>query len=64
MMNSKSAKNTQGVQAMDLKRNTKLAAAIPFTEDLLANSHRFRVKNLPAAGMFPREEDKGEQLSF
>jgi DNA gyrase subunit A len=64
MIHSKSTKNTQGVQAMDLKGKTSLAAAVPFTEDLLANSHRFRVKTLPAAGMFPREEDKGEQLSF
>jgi DNA gyrase subunit A len=64
LMNAKSAKNTQGVQVMDLKGKTVLASVTPFTEELLANSHRFRVKTIPAAGSFPREEDKGEQLSF
>ncbi|WRS27675.1 DNA topoisomerase (ATP-hydrolyzing) subunit A [Oscillospiraceae bacterium MB08-C2-2] len=60
----KTTKSTQGIQALTLKKNTFLTVAVPFSEELLANSHRFRTKNLPSMGFFPRESDKGEQLTL
>ena len=60
----KTTRNTQGVAVMTLKRNHLVASARPFTEELLANSHRFRTRTLPAAGQLPKPEDKGEQLTF
>ncbi len=63
-ISAKTTKNTQGIQAMTLKKNHVIVKAVPFTEDLLANSHRFRTKNLPSTGQAPKEEDKGDQLSF
>ncbi len=64
MLSAKSSKNTQGVQVMTLRKGAAMTSAAPFTEDMLLNSHRFRVRNIPSAGQTPREEDKGEQLSF
>jgi len=61
---AKTTKNTQGVQVMTLRKNLTLRSVSPFTDDALANPHRFRTKSLPAAGSFPREEDKGEQLTL
>ena len=63
-LGAKSTKNTQGVQVMTLRKNLTLRSVSPFTDDALANPHRFRTKSLPAAGSFPREEDKGEQLTL
>jgi len=63
-LNSKATKNTQGVQVMTLRKNLTLRSAAPFTEDAIANPHRFRTKVIPAAGSFPREEDKGEQMTL
>ena len=63
-LNSKTTKNTQGVQVMTLRKNLTLHSAAPFTEDAIANPHRFRTKVIPAAGSFPREEDKGEQMTL
>ncbi|MCL2034064.1 MAG: DNA topoisomerase (ATP-hydrolyzing) subunit A [Oscillospiraceae bacterium] len=63
-LSSKTTKNTQGVQAMTLRKNAKLISAMPFSDDMLLNSHRFRTKSLPSAGAIPREEDKNDQLSF
>ena len=64
MVAAKAAKNTQGVQAMTIKKNNALVSALPFNEEMLLNSHRFRSRAIPAAGQIPREDDKGEQLSF
>lgn len=63
-LQSKTTKNTQGVQAMTLRKNLVLAEVIPFKEEALANPHRFRSKNLPATGSFLRPEDEGEQLTL
>ena len=49
---------------MTQKKNCVLVKALPYKEGELANPHRYRTKTLPAAGMLPREEDFGEQMSF
>ena len=61
-LSPKAAKDTQGVQAMALRKNLLLGEVVPFDEGVLANSHRFRTKAIPAAGVFLRPEDEGEQL--
>jgi len=63
-LSPKATKNTQGVQAMTLRKGLTLRRVIPYSDDAIANPHRFRTKTIPAAGSFPREEDKGEQLTL
>ncbi len=63
-INAKSTRNTQGVAVMTLKKNQFVKSAVLFEETMLANPHRYRAKNLPAAGMMPRMEDQGEQLKL
>ena len=63
-VSSKTTRTTQGVAVMTQKKNHRVASVKPFSEGMLANPHRFRTKTLPAAGMMPREEDYGEQLTL
>lgn len=62
MINEKTTKNTQGVSVMTIKKNHFVDNVCEFNEDILANPHRFRTKNLPATGSTVRAEDEGEQL--
>lgn len=62
MINAKSARDTQGLQTMTVKKNHFVEKVELFDENVLANPHRFRTKNLPAAGATVRPEDDGEQL--
>ncbi|MEG1760622.1 MAG: DNA topoisomerase (ATP-hydrolyzing) subunit A [Hydrogenoanaerobacterium sp.] len=61
---SKSTKNTQGVAVLTLKKNAKLASVKLYVQGSAATEHRFRTKTLPAAGMLPKAEDMGEQLTL
>ncbi len=61
---SKAARDTQGVSVMTLKKNAVVASAKPFSEGMLENAHRFRTRNLPAAGAIPKEGDLFEQTSL
>ena len=63
-VSSKATRTTQGVAVMTQKKNHRVASVKPFSEGMLANPHRFRTKTLPAAGMMPREEVYGEQLTL
>ncbi len=63
-LNAKTTKDTQGVAAMTLKKNQTVASFKPFEEGMVANPHRFRTKTLPSAGMLPRPEDFGEQMTL
>ena len=61
---SKTTKNTQGVQAMNLKKGQRVLSCAPFAEGDLQNPGRYR-KKLPALGTLPDGEDTGgEQLSM
>ena len=64
VLSLKTTKSTQGVQVMTLRKNLFLASVRPFSEGMLENAHRFRTRTIPSAGSFPREEDKGEQLTL
>jgi DNA gyrase subunit A len=63
-LESKSTKNTQGIQVMQLKKNAVVDSAKVFCEGMLSNPHRFRPKSLPSQGQFPRGEEEGEQLTL
>ncbi len=60
----KTTKNTQGVQAMNLKKGQRLISAAVYEEGTLPNPARYR-KKLPALGALPGpEETAGEQMTL
>lgn len=60
----KSARDTQGIQIMTLRKNHFVSSVERFNPETLANSHRFRAKALPSTGFSVRTEDEGEQLTL
>lgn len=64
MIAQKTTRDTQGVAVMTQKKSCYVAQVRPYQEGELANPHRYRTKGLPAAGMLPREEDLGEQMTL
>ena len=60
---SKTTKNTQGVQAMNLKKGQRVVSAEIYGEGRLNNPDRYR-KKLPALGALPGEEETGEQMEM
>ena len=61
---AKSTRNTIGVQVMTLKGAHRLKEVVPFREEMVSKSNRYRTKSLPAAGAMPLAEDIGEQLTL
>ena len=60
----KTTKNTQGVQAMNLKKGQRLMSARLYEEGMLQNPNRYK-KSLPALGALPEAgETAGEQLKL
>ena len=59
----KTTKNTQGVQALNLKKGQRLVSAVLYEEGMLKNPARYQ-KKLPALGALPAEEEAGEQLQL
>ncbi len=59
----KTTKNTQGVQAMNLKKGQRLLKAVKYQEGMLNNPARYK-KKLPALGALPDGEETGEQLTL
>ena len=64
MIASKTTRDNQGVAVMTLKKNGFVEKVEPLQENTFVSPHRYRTKNLPAAGMTVREEDLGEQLTL
>lgn len=60
----KTKKDTLGVSVMTLKKNHQLQAVRAYREGEFVKPHRYRTKNLPAAGALPAPEDVGEQMSL
>ena len=61
---SKATRNTQGVQVMTLKKGARVLSAVPYQEDMLKKTDRYR-KNIPATGALPLpEETEGEQMTL
>jgi DNA gyrase subunit A len=64
LIQPKTTKNTQGVQAMNLKKGQRLMSVRLYEEGMLKNPNRYK-KNLPALGALPDgEENTGEQLKL
>ncbi len=61
---SKSTRDTQGVSVMTLKKGAVISDVKIFEETMLENAHRFRARNLPAAGAIPKGGDLFEQISL
>ena len=59
----KATKNTQGVQAMNLKKGQRVIGTKFFQEGMVQNPNRYK-KNLPALGALPEAGDAGEQLKL
>ncbi len=61
---SKSAKDTQGVAVMTLKKGHKVIAVEDFSENRFKKPARYRTKTLPSAGAILSADDQGEQLTI
>ena len=46
---------------MTQRKGHRLASAVPYTEGTLNEEHRYRARNLPAAGSLPLAEDAGKR---
>ncbi len=65
MLNIKTSKDSQGVCVMKLKKGHRVIKVEKYLEDKLPSIKKYRVKNIPAAGVKPRVEDVvGEQLKI
>lgn len=60
----KTTRDTQGVAVMNLKKGAHVSEVRVLTAGEMENEHRFRAKNLPATGAYPKEEGMGEQLTL
>jgi len=56
----KTTKDTQGVAVMTLRKAHRVDGFGLYTEGTLQTPARYRTKNLPAAGVIPTPEEKGE----
>ncbi len=62
-LSEKAAKDNGGIAVMTQKRGQRIFSAEVYKEGTLERPHRYRPKNLPAAGSVRKEEDI-EQMTF
>ena len=62
-LSEKAAKDNGGIAVMTQKRGQRIFSAEVYKEGTLERPHRYRPKNLPAAGSVKKEEDI-EQMTF
>ena len=55
MVPAKATKDNGGIAVMTQKKGQRIFAAEPYVADSLENPHRYRTKNLPAAGALPQK---------
>ena len=60
----KTTKDTIGVGVMTMKKGHRLMTARDYVEGEFAKPHRYKAKNLPAAGALLSAEDEAEQITF
>ena len=63
-ISSKSAKDTQGVNVMTLKKAQTLVSVADYKDGQFIKPSRYRSKSLPAAGALLSAEDSAEQLKM
>ena len=64
MVSLKATRDTQGVQAMSLKKNAKVESAVLLGEGMFEDPKRYRPKSLPSAGAVLKQEDVAKQLTL
>ncbi|MEA4912937.1 MAG: DNA gyrase subunit A [Oscillospiraceae bacterium] len=64
LVSEKQVRSTLGVAVLSLKKNAKVSRVCAASALELVNEHRYRTRNLPAAGAVIREEDVAEQLTL
>lgn len=62
-LSEKAAKDNGGIAVMTQKRGQRIYTAEKYVEGTLEKPHRFRPRNLPAAGQVKKDEDI-EQMTF
>ena len=60
----KTTKDTIGVGVLTVKKGHRLMSVREYTEGEFVKPHRYRAKNLPAAGALLSTEDEAEQITF
>ncbi len=60
----KTTKDTIGVGVLTLKKGQRLMTARDYREGEFAKPHRYKAKNLPAAGALLSSDDEPEQITF
>ena len=60
----KTTKDTIGVGVMTLKKGQRVMNVREYREGEFAKPHRYKAKNLPAAGALLSADDEGEQITF
>ncbi len=60
----KTTKDTIGVGVMTLKKGQRVLSVSEYKDGTFAKPHRYKAKNLPAAGALLSAEDEGEQITF
>lgn len=60
----KATKDSGGVSVMTQKKGQRLFEVKVYEEGMLLKPHRYRTRNLPAAGNLPSAEEQGEQLKL
>ena len=61
---AKATRDSQGVAVVTLKKNQSITAVVPADSLELSDSHRYRVRSLPATGALLRMSDSAEQMSL
>ncbi len=64
VISPKTTKDTIGVGVMTLKKGHRLMDARDYAEGEFSKPHRYKAKNLPAAGALLSADDEGEQITF
>ena len=60
----KATKDNGGVAVMTQKKGQRLFDVVEYTEGMLTKPHRYRTRNLPAAGSLPSADEQGEQMTL
>ena len=61
---SKAAKDTQGVAVMTQKKGHRVIKVVQYKEGDFLKPHRYRTRNLPAAGAILEAEEVSSQMTF
>lgn len=64
VISPKTTKDTIGVAVMTLKKGHRLMSVRKYVEGEFSKPHRYKAKNLPAAGALLSLDDEGEQITF